>query len=897
LHPTSPQAKLICSIFIYFGVACIGLLLGSLLASSLDDESRRAAQEQLADNCLNCQRLGLIHDHKHTHTGGIPQHFGPQNNTSSTAGKGGGGLSGRCIHESLRHNGSGIRPSTLGSRAEGAGPIKFGNKSFFSERFNFSAREMFSSLRGGRGPLFRQGAAASKEKEKEDAEKRRASPFQKSSIENKGEDDGSPKSSGSTTTPTAASISNGLPTTVRPFEDETGDNINKSGEDNYVDGYFNRDKTSSGDDEEDTDSQQQYYDEETPMLSAPASTSSNMRMAPHFNPSPVSPRVTQIKNQSHTRHFSIDAQYHSLGAPAHPLYAGRLMPSSSRGASGPVYAHSSRGRNFSYDVGSRAPHREVPVPHSNTFPGNSSGSVEHVPSSLQRSGLGFGWGSAEAADDEPPSSSASEDSWENPLKPLDSLAAARHTFLTLKQAVMNSLLIILVGSLGFYYIENLSPVDSFYFTTVLLTTVGYGDIVPVTNEGKVFATIYVLVAGTILLHNMSLISMIPLELRKRRIEKAVLSQFGDHLDDAALRELATGPLTQRLQIAANRADGLNECTREMFSLAMLVRLGRISERDVKATFNAFRRLDRDNDGKLSSKDIICGMFDKMQSRKRKDSRNVNGNAHVNMNMSYGPPEEAAYLPSPPPYNRTNVGGDFVGAVGGPPPVQPQYYPNDMGLDMHDANDFIQETCGPQGPLLAGNMASSYGSHQNNSVNMIAGRHQHTHPRHGSMSSMNMGTNMAHGYAAAPPITRTGSQESSDGRSHRSYHSEVFASPGGGAPYSNNRGMGIAFSPGAGMQAHSLSTRHVPMTTAGYGTYDHHITSTNGGGGEYGDTNNLDQHDDYFEQNLNGPEIYGSHPSHYEDHGHNHNLNAAASLENSDADYETQYVSPNSVSNL
>lgn len=53
---------------------------------------------------------------------------------------------------------------------------------------------------------------------------------------------------------------------------------------------------------------------------------------------------------------------------------------------------------------------------------------------------------------------------------------------------------------------------------------------------------------------------------------------------------------------------LAECTREMFSLAMLVRLGRVSERDVKATFAAFRRLDRDNDGKLNSKDIICGEF-------------------------------------------------------------------------------------------------------------------------------------------------------------------------------------------------------------------------------------------------------------------------------------------------
>jgi hypothetical protein len=144
----------------------------------------------------------------------------------------------------------------------------------------------------------------------------------------------------------------------------------------------------------------------------------------------------------------------------------------------------------------------------------------------------------------------------------------------------------------------------------LFYRVGYGDIVPVTKGGKLFATIYILVAGTILLNNMSAISLIPLELRKRRLQQAVLTQFGDQLDDAALRELATGPVIQRLRLAGNDPDGLDECTREMFSLAMLVRLGQVSEEEIRQTFAAFRRLDVNDEGVLNSKSIIAAMIQK-----------------------------------------------------------------------------------------------------------------------------------------------------------------------------------------------------------------------------------------------------------------------------------------------
>lgn len=82
------------------------------------------------------------------------------------------------------------------------------------------------------------------------------------------------------------------------------------------------------------------------------------------------------------------------------------------------------------------------------------------------------------------SSSDTEFSIDSDKPVMTRASAAKYVFLTLKQALMNSLLVIAVGSVGYYYIEEMTAVDSFYFTTVLLTSVGYGDIVPVTTLGE-----------------------------------------------------------------------------------------------------------------------------------------------------------------------------------------------------------------------------------------------------------------------------------------------------------------------------------------------------------------------------------------------------------------------------
>ena len=52
--------------------------------------------------------------------------------------------------------------------------------------------------------------------------------------------------------------------------------------------------------------------------------------------------------------------------------------------------------------------------------------------------------------------------------------------------------IIGVGVAFYQWVEKLSFVDALYFSVITLTTVGYGDITPQTDAGKLFTVVYVL---------------------------------------------------------------------------------------------------------------------------------------------------------------------------------------------------------------------------------------------------------------------------------------------------------------------------------------------------------------------------------------------------------------------
>ena len=60
------------------------------------------------------------------------------------------------------------------------------------------------------------------------------------------------------------------------------------------------------------------------------------------------------------------------------------------------------------------------------------------------------------------------------------------------------LIVLLIGSTFYHYVEGWRWLDSMYFSVITLTTIGYGDIFPKTDVGKILTIFYILIGAGII---------------------------------------------------------------------------------------------------------------------------------------------------------------------------------------------------------------------------------------------------------------------------------------------------------------------------------------------------------------------------------------------------------------
>jgi voltage-gated potassium channel len=76
---------------------------------------------------------------------------------------------------------------------------------------------------------------------------------------------------------------------------------------------------------------------------------------------------------------------------------------------------------------------------------------------------------------------------------------------------------LVIGTVVYRYMENWTWIQSFYFSVVTLTTVGYGDMHPTNDVSRLFTAFYIIVGVAIALTSLGIIGRNYFENRKRNI--------------------------------------------------------------------------------------------------------------------------------------------------------------------------------------------------------------------------------------------------------------------------------------------------------------------------------------------------------------------------------------------
>ncbi|GMJ14524.1 CA2+ ACTIVATED OUTWARD RECTIFYING K+ CHANNEL 1, TWO PORE K CHANNEL, TWO PORE K CHANNEL 1 [Hibiscus trionum] len=150
------------------------------------------------------------------------------------------------------------------------------------------------------------------------------------------------------------------------------------------------------------------------------------------------------------------------------------------------------------------------------------------------------------------------------------------------------LVVLIIAGIGFLFlVEGMEFVDAFYCVCATITTLGFGDKSFSTQEGRVFAILWILSSTVCLAQFFLYLAEIYTERRQRALVKWVLT-----------RNLTTGDLE------AADMDHDEVVSAAEFILYKLKEMGKIGQEDVLMLMDRFKDLDVDHSGTLTTEDVI-----------------------------------------------------------------------------------------------------------------------------------------------------------------------------------------------------------------------------------------------------------------------------------------------------
>jgi hypothetical protein len=161
-------------------------------------------------------------------------------------------------------------------------------------------------------------------------------------------------------------------------------------------------------------------------------------------------------------------------------------------------------------------------------------------------------------------------------------------------------LVMAVGWVSMLLIEDWNTGDSFYWSVVTITTVGFGDIVPTSNAGKVFTMVYGLVGCAVLANGLNTLVAYPLTKQSKQSELRVMLQFGGHLSKETLQNILANDLFERMPNLRNNPESVS---RSEFILLVLSMMNKTYDKDLLIISSIFDVLDKNRVGSLSAQTL------------------------------------------------------------------------------------------------------------------------------------------------------------------------------------------------------------------------------------------------------------------------------------------------------